>query len=1190
MRSKLQRRKVGVCPAMVCAAAVLMAALILLLPLRAHRFEGKTSHQRASTVVAAGTTGTAADNAEPVVRARAVESYGRLPLSFEANQGQTDRQVRFLSRGSGYSLFLTGSEAVLSLRKPSAVSQQLTAATGSADLAFRSAAFGVAKGFPRPQRHGPQFNPVAFPRLLRSPGVELETDSRTADPKTGSALPTYRTTALAPLGERVAIPQTRESRVSGFKETVASEETLIADPESQAPAVLHMELVGANAAAKVTGLEELPGKSNYFIGNDPKKWRTNVPNYAKVKYANVYPGVDLVYYGNQGQLEYDFVVAPGADPRQITLGLGSHESKIQNLKSKIVANGDLVVGTEGGEVVFHKPVVYQPTTYNELRTTNGGGRDLVEGKYVLRGDNRIAFELANYDRRRPVVIDPVLAYSTYLGGSNEDAGAGIAVDASGNAYVVGFTYSSDFPTTPGAFQTVQRGICAAFISKLNAAGSALVYSTYLGGDSCSGGLGIAVDASENVYVTGQTNSPDFPTTPGAFQGTLFGGQDAFISKLNPAGSALVYSTYLGGSNADQGNAIAVDASDDAYVTGYTRSSDFPTTAGAFQGTLFRDQDAFISKLNPAGSALVYSTYLGGSYTDFDEGTGIAVDASGDAYVTGQTHSRKFPTTAGAFQTTLGGYVDAFVSKLNAAGSALVYSTYLGGSTSPEGTAGGSGSAIAVDASGRAYVIGETDCSDFPITPGAFQTIYGGQGDASITKLNAAGTDLLYSTYLGGSSSDFGLGIAVDTSGNAYVTGQTTSSDFPTTPGALQASYGGYGDAFVIKLNATGTTLLYSTYFGGKNSYESSAGGAAITVDTSDTIYVTGGTSSSDFPVTPSAFQTAFVSPDGQGDAFVAKIGLADAPGLALGPARLTFGPQTLGTTSSPQTVTLLDAGSQPLSITSIVASGDFAQTNTCPSTVPSGTSCTITVTFTPTATGTRTGAVTLADNAAGSPHKLLLTGTGTGGAPAVTLAPAGVPFLVLRTVGTTSLRQTVKLTNVGGGQLNITGITVTGPDGGDFAQSNNCMPTVAAGGSCLITVTFTPTAQGVRTASVSIADNASGSPQTVPLTGRGTFIEWSPRSMNMGSQTVGTSSAAQTVTLTNAGTAPIALFSIVIGGVDAGDFSETNTCGSSLNAGASCTIEVTFTPTEVGSRLGRVAIHDNAFGSPHMVGLLGKGT
>jgi hypothetical protein len=803
--------------------------------------------------------------------------------------------------------------------------------------------------------------------------------------------------------------------------------------------------------------------------------------------------------------------------------------------------------------------------------------------------------VASYDPAKALVLDPVLAYSTYLGGSGDDYGTAIAVDALGNAYVTGDTYgATDFPTTPGAFRTTSPGLTDAFVGKLNRAGSALVYSTYLGGGFGDEGFGIAIEASGNAFVTGLTASSDFPTTPGAFQTTPGGGscsvpcQDAFVTKLNAAGSALLYSTYLGGSGDDYGMAIAVDSPGNAYVAGATDSTNFPITPGAFQTTFggagcgslypYKCTDAFVTKLNATGSVMVYSSYLGGNFHDY--GSGIAVDSSSDAYVTGETESTNFPTTHAAFQTLYGGggtfFGDGFISKVNAAGSTLIYSTYLGGGSDDAGFG------IALDGSGNACVTGSTDSANFPITPGAFQTT--GLG-AFVSKLNASGSALLYSTYLGTGAG--GRSITLDTLGNAYVTGFTDSPDFPITPSALQKTFAGSLNAFVSELNGSGSALVYSTYLGRGDDI-----GAGIAVDASRGIYVTGNTFAS-FPVTPGALQTTFGgTPPGWGDAFVAKIGPADAPGVALGKGTLTFGPQAVGTTSPPQTSTLLGAGSQPLSITSIVASGDFAQTNTCGSAVPSGTSCTIRVTFTPTATGPRKGAVTITDDAAGSPHQLLLSGTGgtSGGGPAVSLKPGTVPFLVPRTVGTRSLPQTVKLYNVGGAELKITGITLTGPNPDDFAQTNNCPSAVAAGASCVITVRFTPTAQGVRTASITITDNAPGSPHMVPLSGRATFLAWAPRSLNMGNQRVGTSSAARTVTLTNAGSAPIALFSIEIVGVNAGDFTQTNTCGSSLKAGASCTIEVTFSPTAMGGRIGHVAIRNNAFGGTHWVGLLGKGT
>jgi hypothetical protein len=749
------------CSVVVCAAAV-VAALILLLPLSGHRFEGKTSHSRAAAVFTRGASGGAGDRTEPVVRARAVEFYGKLPLSFEANRGQTDRQVKFLSRGSGYSLFLAGNEAVLSLRKRSAVSHQLS----------------------------------AFSRLRPSGLV-----------------------AQHSLSEVAALPKDLLPTTEQLKESFAPrDEAQIPNAESQTPAVLRMKLVGANERAKVTGLEKLPGKSNYFIGNDPKKWRTNVPNYAKVKYANVYPGIDLVYYGNQGQLEYDFVVQPGADPRQIALDVGAglvpaqgHPQElalnaVKGVPLQLDGNGDLVVGTDDGEVIFHKPVVCQPednrqssvvnrpwsSTKDKGQGTKDGGKHYVDGRYVLTSDQSVAFQVASYDPAKPLVIDPVLAYSTYLGGSHNDIGYGIAVGASGDAYVTGQTASSDFPTTPGAFQTTFGGgsLGDAFVSKINATGSALVYSTYLGGISVDYGISITVDSSGAAYVTGGTRSTEFPTTPGAFQTTYGGNLDAFVSKLNADGSALLYSIYLGGSNIDQAYGIAADASGNAYVTGFTESSHFPTTPGAFQPTspkqcsptgLCSPNNAFVSRLNATGSALLYSTYLGGVGNDY--GFGIAVDGSGNAYVTGITSSSNFPTTLGAFQTAcpvrcLNNH--AFVTKLNASGSALVYSTYLGGS------GGDAGNGIAVDASANAHLTGSTSSSDFPTTPGAFQTTYGGDGNAFITKLNASGSALVYSTYLGGSGGVAGSGIAVDPSGNAYLTGGA-NADFPTTPGAFQTT-------------------------------------------------------------------------------------------------------------------------------------------------------------------------------------------------------------------------------------------------------------------------------------------------------------------------------------------------------------------------------------------------------------------
>ena len=610
------------------------------------------------------------------------------------------------------------------------------------------------------------------------------------------------------------------ARASGYTLFVTEDEAVFAGRDGS---VERMKLIGANRKARVELLDKQPGISNYFIGNDPSKWRTNVSNYGRVALRGVYPGIDLIFYGNERQLEYDWVVAPGADPKltRVTWEGTSHPTKN--------ANGDLVLNAS---LVQHKPVILQE-----------GKR--IEGGYVVRG-HEVAFELAKYDTTKPLVIDPVLVYSTYLGGSGSEAGSGIAVDGSGNAYVTGFTMSIDFPIT-NPIQGIKGdlgGGTDAFVTKINAAGSARVYSTYLGGNQADVGYGIAVDSGGNAYVAGTTSSTNFPTFI-PIQASNGGGKfsfDAFVTKINAAGSALVYSTYLGGTNDDYGYGLAVDGLGNAYVTGTTTSTDFPTANAIQASNGGGGADAFVTKINAAGSALVYSTYLGGN--GWDEGFGIAVDGSGNAHVTGYTLSPDFPTV-NPLQANLGGLdgnEDVFVTKINAAGSALVYSTYLGGKNDDEGHG------VAIDGLGNVYVTGYTTSPDFP-TANAIQSSNGGGGgfneDVFVTKINAAGSTLVYSTYLGGSGTDYGSGIAADGSGNAYVTGFTTSIDFPTAD-PIQASNGGGGfssDAFVTEINAAGTVLVYSTYLGGSGG----DAGNGIAVDGLGNTYVTGSTRSFDFP-------------------------------------------------------------------------------------------------------------------------------------------------------------------------------------------------------------------------------------------------------------------------------------------------------------------------------------------------------
>jgi hypothetical protein len=721
---------------------------------------------------------------DPSTQRRILKDYGELPLAFEKNQGQTDSRVKFLSRGAGYTLFLTANQAIFSLHT--------------------SDANGVV-------------------------GEANREDER----------------RQTPVGIR---PTSKKSE----KQAVDS--------------ILRMKLVDANSSVAVSGIDELPGKNDYFIGNDAKRWQTDVPTYAKVKYEGVYSGIDLVYYGNHQQLEFDFIVAPGADPRRIQFDVRGTKRLRRD------GDGDLALITETskGGIRWHKPVAYQEKK---------GMRQLVAVDYAIMSGNRVGFKVGKYDEREPLYIDPLI-YSTYLGGSGSDSARGIAVDSSGNAYVTGETASTNFPTMNPLQPAYGGGIGNAFVAKLNASGSALVYSTYLGGSGEDGGRGIAVDSSGDAYVTGQTSSTDFPTmNPLQPTNGEAGNYTAFVTKLNPTGSALVYSTYLGGSDneIDGGSGIAVDSSDEAYVTGTTRSTNFPTmnplqsTNGEGAGT----DTAFVTKLNPTGSALVYSTYLGGSDGESDSAIGIAVDSSGDAYVTGQTASTNFPTM-NPLQSTNGegaGEYTAFVTKLNPTGSALVYSTYLGGSSSGED----GGESVAVDSAGDAYVTGSTNSTNFP-TMNPLQPAYGGgAGDAFVTKLNAAGSALVYSTYLGGSGVDGGHGIAVDSSGNAYVTGYTGSTNFPTM-NPFQPTIGNASTftAFVTKLNPAGSALVYSTYLGGSGADN----GLGIAADSTGDAYVTGQTASTNFP-TMNPLQPAYA---GQNDAFVAKFAASTGTDFSLSAA------------------------------------------------------------------------------------------------------------------------------------------------------------------------------------------------------------------------------------------------------------------------------------------------------------------
>jgi hypothetical protein len=627
-------------------------------------------------------------------------------------------------------------------------------------------------------------------------------------------------------------------------------------------APLRMTLVGGNAKARPSGTHRMPGRMSYFVGNDPNGWERGLPTYARVRYRAVYPGIDLVYYGNGNELEYDFIIAPGADPSAIRLRFGGVD------KVGINARGELEIRHSGGTLTQKKPVLYQEVH---------GTRKPVWGRYLLHEDGAVGFEVGPYDPDRTLVIDPVLQYASYAGGDNSDSVQKVAVDADGNLFLLLQTQSG----TEGRGRDV-------FLMKLNPAGDQLLAGAFLGGRSDEYGNGLALDAAGNVYVTGLTFSEDNRDTPDAYEGfpvtqdaylTTYG--RTFVAKLNPALDGLVYSTYF---KSTEGYGIAVDGTGNIYITGEAPAKNwFVTTPGAFQQengcSIFGEP--FVAKLNPnaAGEAgLVYSTYLSGSACG--KGYSVLVDGDGSAYVTGDS-GNGFPTTEGAPQKAYGGYMsDAFVAKLNPAGSALVYATYLGGEDFDVGWS------LALGSDRSLYVTG-TAAMNFPTTPGAFQKDWNladcdpdplrmsACSDAFVAKLTPSGS-LAYSTFLGGTSKDYGRGIAVDADGNAYVTGYTMSWDFPTAH-PLQKDGGGTDDVFVSVLNPAGSALLFSTYLGGS----SDDSGSGIALDRDGSIYVGGESWSENFPV----HRPLQEKPTGREGIFF-KIGMAPAPGSVKGDADL----------------------------------------------------------------------------------------------------------------------------------------------------------------------------------------------------------------------------------------------------------------------------------------------------------------
>lgn len=606
-------------------------------------------------------------------------------------------------------------------------------------------------------------------------------------------------------------------------------------------AILRMNFVNSKTASAVRGEDSTGGISNYY-NTDSQNAVTNVPHFQRVRFTDIYKGVDALFYGDAGTFEYDFIVAPGANPNQIKLDFDGADA------ISIDKNGDLLIKVNSQTIVQKKPFVYQ--------IVDGAKRE-INSKYVLRG-NRVGFSLGGYNKSKTLVIDPRVTYSTFFGGSSYDAANDIKFDSMNRRYIAGYTFSNNLPVTNGGTRT---GDFDVFITRLNAAGTAVEYSTFIGGSRTDLGYAIGVDAAFNAYVTGYTESTNFPTL-NAYDASANGGLDAFLVKLDASG-ARVYSTYLGGMGSDSGNAIVIGADNNPIVVGETASANYPTTVGVAQPATGGGTDAFVTKFDTAGTALAFSTLHGGA--GFEDGQRAAIDASGNIYIVGTTTSLNMPISVGAYQMTNGGEQDAFVTKFNPTALTRDYSSYFGG------TRREFGEAIAVDSTGNVVITGTTESSPtdaFPLRNAA-QTVYGGgifdAFAARIVPVNNSVTPLVYSTYLGGGGQEQGLGIVTNSSNEAIVIASTFSTNYPTTATALQTARAGSGDVGVTRFGANGA-MLYSSYFGGTN--EDSGQGdypLGATLDALGRVCFAGFSGAANLPTTTNALDAVY---NGGVDAFV----------------------------------------------------------------------------------------------------------------------------------------------------------------------------------------------------------------------------------------------------------------------------------------------------------------------------------
>ena len=981
---------------------------------------------------------------------------------------------------------------------------------------------------------------------------------------------------------------------------------------------VHLRLTGGNPEAAITGLDALPGRSNYFIGNDPSRWRTQVPQYRRVRMEGVYPGTDLVFYGNPQQLEYDFRLQPGADPSRIRFAVSGAQSV------SVDAAGNAVVQTSAGELRLKSPVSYQEIA---------GNRKPVSSRFRLLPSGELGFEVGYRDRAQALVIDPVLSYSLIVDGNFGADVFSVAVDNTGSVYVTGDTCATDFPTTAGPLQTshgsLNNGCEDVYVVKLDPTASTLVYSDLIGGSLSDVGGSMAVDANGNVYLTGITASSDFPSTPGAQHSTFAGGfcdfqgyfipcLNAFAAKLDSSGR-LAYSALLGTDHMNLGLGIVVDGQGNAYVVGATGSANFPVQGtngqsplqATYGGGLCYNNvdpctDAFITKLNSSG-AIIYSTYLGGS--DDDAAFAIAVDSSGDAYVTGVSDSTDLKATPGVLQATKKTGTDAFVAKIDPNGAQLLYLTFAGGSEND------SALAIALDGD-NAIVGGITVSSDFWHTTGVFQPTYQALpgniqcsllvatnvlpnmcGNGFVLKLNSTASALVFSTFVGGTGPDSLIGLTVDSSTNIWVTGETSSQNFPVSqPGTYYTLSNSVSSAaYLLGMSSDASQIVFATLL--NDASAGTAQGFAVTTDGVGDVFV-GGSINDTAETTPGvyAFDTAS-TPAG----FVQKWNTTTnaQPQVQLSATALAFLDEPIGVASPAQAVTLTNIGTGPMqvgiSISTALAgfaseTADFIQSNDCPASLAASAFCTINVLFQPKPPGPfvstgRAANLLIRTNAPGAPHVVTLGGN-TGQGPTISFTPNPVVFPT-QPAGEASPLLPVDPANGGDMNLNISNIAVTGLNASEFTViltnppfPHPCTQPVFATGSCEFQVQFTPAANatGTRSATLVFTDNAADSPQSVSVSGvaaSGAILNVSPTALTLDPISIGAPfpPSAQ-VTLTNPSATDVTVNGFVKGGTNAADFGvSSGNCNASnpppftLTHGTSCTILVSFSPTQPPSGL-----------------------